>query len=242
MAQIQRSSDVAEIHGEHALEFGIGAVVALVLGGLMIYYQGMLMVLGFLLVAGGLAAAVYTGICISKAKSVVQHALTCPYCHGKNSFTEKPMSDVTCVECHRLIPIEDGRILRVSQVRCGFCNTLNYYSEKSVGLLCEECDREIPIAVTDPSRQNEAAHAFSYRSDDKHYDVQMISYAHKNEQQVLAYIQHLLALNRNQVKEMMTSLPCTLLVGVPRMKAELIQKDLARLDAAVDYSETRIAG
>jgi hypothetical protein len=37
----------------------------------------------------------------------------------------------------------------------------------------------------------------------------------------------MLALNRNHVKQMFDELPVTLLTGIPRMKAELLQAQLA---------------
>jgi 4'-phosphopantetheinyl transferase EntD len=37
----------------------------------------------------------------------------------------------------------------------------------------------------------------------------------------------MLALNRNQVKQMLEEVPITLLTGIPRMKAEMLQAQLA---------------
>ncbi|MBL8087993.1 MAG: hypothetical protein JNM85_07995 [Chthonomonas sp.] len=235
MPHTERSSDVQEVHGEHALEFGIGGLVAVLLGALFIYYQGTLFVLGILLAVGGTASLGYAIYCYQQIKKVPSFSIACPYCHGKNVFTEEPQEDETCVQCHRLMPIVKGRLLRVSQVRCGFCGTLNYYSEKSVGLLCEECDREIPIAVSD-GMATEATHKFAAKTDDKRYELILTETGHKNEQ-LIQHLQHLLALNRNQVKDMIAAVPCTLLTNVPRMKAELVQKDLAKFEGKTDIIE-----
>ncbi len=239
MSRVERSSDLIEQHGEHVLEFGVGGLVALVLGGLMIYYQGLLLYLGVLLVLGGVAAIGYAGREYSELKKVpVGATISCPYCHAKNIFAAVPEDDETCRECHRLMPIVQGTVLKVAQVRCGFCNTLNYYSEKSVGLICESCDREIPIATTGEACA--AAHHYSFKQDDKKYDLVLTASGTKNEQLIQA-LQHLLALNRNQVKEILQQLPCTLMSGVPRLKAEMIQKDLAKVDAKTETIETKPA-
>lgn len=236
MPHTQRSSDVIEVHGEHALVAAIGGVVALLLGALFIYYKGMLMILGYLLAVGGIGGIAYAIYCYSQIKKVPVSHISCPYCHAKNTFVDVPKDDETCTECHRLMPIINGRVLRVSQVRCGFCGTLNYYSEKSVGLICEQCDREIPIAVSDAGGGSDAAHTYSFKQDDKKYELVLIATGHKNEQ-LISHLQHLLALNRNQVKDMLVNLPCTLLTGVPRLKAEMVQKDIAKFEGACDIRE-----
>ncbi|MBL8040508.1 MAG: hypothetical protein JNM04_04085 [Chthonomonas sp.] len=236
MPTVTRSSDVVEAYGERALIFGLSGLAAAVLGGLLLKYQSMI-ALGWLLLPGGLVAIGYAIYVATQIKSVAGHAITCPYCHAKNAFTEKPTSDVRCDECNRQMPIVDGVLLRVSQVRCGFCNTLNYYSEKSVGLICENCDREIPIANESGATINRAATSFAYKEDTKHYDVILTATGHKNEL-LINYLQHLLALNRNQVKQMIADLPCTVLVGVTHLKAEMVTKELAKFEGTTEIPES----
>ena len=62
----------------------------------------------------------------------------------------------------------------------------------------------------------------------------LISYGHKTEE-VINTLQHMLALNRNQVKAMLEDLPVTLLTGIPRKKAEMLKAQLATHDAAADF-------
>lgn len=237
MPQVQRSSDVVETHAEHALAFGIGAVVALALGGLFIYYQGMLTLLGYLLVLGGLAAGGYAVYCALQIRKVTTFKVECPMCHATNVFLEQPMSDVSCRDCHRLIPIVDGRVLRVYQVRCGFCNRLNYYSDKSPGLICEECDREIPLATSGAAQPPKAFTTYARHDDDKAYDLVLIAQGHKTEE-LISCLQHMLALNRNQVKDILTSLPATLMTGIPRKKAEMLAAQISLHEAAAEIVET----
>lgn len=237
MPEVQRSSDVVETHAERALTFGICGVVAIVLGGVMIYYQGMLLYLGYLLVLGGLAAAItaaYWGLQIRKVESV---QTICPYCQKKNSLTVAPSRDFACTYCHRMIPVENGRILKVFQVRCGFCNALNFYSEKAQGLLCESCDRVIPIATADGEQAKSFA-TYARQDDERLYDLILIAQGHKTEELISA-LQHMLALNRNQVKQMLTELPVTLLTGITRKKAEMLTAQLALHEGAAEFRETQ---
>ncbi|MBS1706413.1 MAG: hypothetical protein JST40_11090 [Armatimonadetes bacterium] len=239
MSQVQRRSDVVETYSVLMLQYGIGGVVAVLLGGLMVYYRGMLMYLGILLLLAGLAALGYAIFCYNECRKVPPGTvISCPYCHAKNTYTDTPADDQTCTECHRLMPIVEGRVLRVSQVRCGFCNTLNYYSEKSVGLICESCDREIPIAVAEGQSGSAAAHTYSFKQDTARYDL-VLREGNAKSEQLIQHLQHLLALNRNQVKEILGNLPATLLTGIPRMKAEMLQKDLSHMDAVAEFSESR---
>jgi len=233
MSKPTRSSDIIEGHSEKALSYGICGLIAIGLGALMIYYKGMLLYLGMLLVAGGAAAVIYAIYCAMQVRKVPTVTLACPYCSAKNTLTSQPESDFSCTSCHRLIPVENSRILPVYQVRCGFCNHLNYYSPKSVGLICEECDREIPIA--NEGRTGEKFFAqYTQHDDDKTYELVLVSQGHKNEE-LIQCLQHMLALNRNQVKDMLNSLPVTLLTGIPRRKAEMLTAQLAIHEGKAEY-------
>ncbi len=234
MSKPVRSSDIVEGHSEKALSFGIGGIVALGLGALMIYYQGMLMYLGYILALGGIAAIIYAIYCAMQVRKVPTVSLVCPYCSSKNTLTAQPEVDFSCTSCHRLIPVQDGKMLPVFQVRCGFCNHLNYYSPKSIGLICEECDREIPIA--NEAKQGEKFFAqYTHHDDDKLYELVLVGQGHKTEE-LIQCLQHMLALNRNQVKDMLAAMPVTLLTGIPRKKAEMLSAQLALHDGKAEFT------
>jgi len=223
MADVQRSSDVVEAFSERALLAGIGGLVSVAIGAVLMYYGGMGIGLGVVLAVAGVVGIVYAVYEVSKARQVDSYPVECPYCNKTNRLTAKPEKDFTCRECHRLVPVQDGRILRVFQVRCGFCNELNWYSEKSEGLLCESCNHEIPIATASgaPSR----ASAYAVQEDSQLYELVLLAHDHHTDD-LINCLQHMLALNRNQVKDMLTELPATLLTGIPRKKAELLKAQL----------------
>jgi len=199
----------------------------------------MLMTLGFLLLAFGFVSVSYAIWVALQVRKVVHIKAECPYCQGKNVLTAAPESDFTCTHCHRSIPVVDGRFLKVFQVRCGFCNELAYYSEKSVGLICENCDRVIPIATEDGAAPAKNFGAFARKDDDRPYDLVLLAPGHKGEE-LVACLQSMLALNRNQVKQMLTELPVTLLSGVPKRKADMLAAQIAMHDGAADVVETAV--
>lgn len=231
----QRSSDVVEIHSARALSFGLSGLIAVALGALFVFYQSMFVGLGWLFIAGGGAAILYGIYCALQVRKVTYVKLVCPYCSASNSLTEQPEHDFNCISCHRMIPFRNGAVQPVYQVRCGFCNHLNYYNDASVGLICESCDREIPIAVAEGVEQKKFFQAYTHKDDDALYELILVSSGNKTEE-VINTLQHMLALNRNQVKQMLDELPVTLLTGIPRRKAEMLKAQLALHDATAEFN------
>lgn len=239
MPDVQRSSDIAESHASEALIYGVCGLVAVGFGGLCYAYKGMLMYAGIILVLGGLAAIGFAIKKFTQIKKVTSVSQTCPYCKAKNELLAEATESFSCVECHRLIPVFNGEILEVFQVRCGFCNHLNYYNPQSVGLICEECDREIPIATADGRLATKSFHAFSRHDDDRAYDLILAEEGPKHEE-MIACLQHMLALNRNQVKQMLEELPVTLLSGVPKMKADMLSAQISTHGGVASVSESPV--
>ncbi len=236
MEKPTRSSDVVEVHSEHALAFGLGGVAGLALGALLLKYQGdgWLVGLAYVLVIGGVGAVIYAIYCALQIRKVESVSVTCCYCHHVNRLVEAPTTDFSCLECHRMVPVAaDGRVLPVSQVRCGFCNELNYYSEKTEVLICEFCDHEIPIAQEEGKPTKHVPRGYAITEDDRLYELVLVAYGPKTED-LIAALQHMLALNRNQVKQMLTELPVTVLTGITRKKAEMLQAQLSIHEGASD--------
>lgn len=143
----QRSSDLVETLMARA--FGVGglAVVALFAGAVMFAYRGDSgLPLAIVLLSIGVLLFGYAGFCVIKSRKVGAYKMVCPMCRAINGFESAPMEDVICRECHRRIPVENGRILPLQQISCGACNESNWYSDRTKSLLCESCGREIAIA------------------------------------------------------------------------------------------------
>lgn len=237
MPQVQRSSDIVEMHSEKALSFAFGGIISLAIGGLLFAYRGsgMFVPLGTVLAIIGTSCLSYAGYCLLQVRKVTSVAVFCPYCSAKNGVLSTPNDDFTCIDCHRLIPIRDGQPLTVQQVRCGFCNELNYYSEKTDVLLCETCNHEIPITHEEGYvSKKRLPSAYAVTEDEGLYDLVLVSHGHKTEE-LIGALQHLLALNRNQVKQILTETPVTLMSGIPRRKAESVKTQLNRFEALVEF-------
>ncbi len=224
--------------GERALYFGVGGVVAFLIGLLFFNYQrqgGMLIGFAWVMMIAGVVGILLAGYVGLQARKVTGIRIQCVYegCGANNEFTEFPTEDFRCTKCNRLVPILDGKVLPVEQVRCGYCNTLNYYSEKNDLLVCENCDREIPLA-TGSNPQRHVARAYAITDDERLYELVLVSAGNKTEE-VITVLQSMLALNRNQVKNILEDLPAVLLTGIPRKKAELLSAQLAIHDASAEF-------
>ncbi len=234
MPTVQRSSDVVESHSERAVMAGIGGIIVLAIGIVLFIFgsEGMFVGLAWVLLIGGAAALAYAIYCAMQVRGVSSYDITCPYCSSKVSLVAPPDRDVSCRSCLRMIPIIDGKPIHVTQVRCGYCNALNYYSDKTVALLCEECNHEIPISRADGMTSQSR---FAVVDDDKTYELRLLAYEHATEE-LISSLQSALALNRNQVKQMLQELPCTLLTGIPKRKAEMLTAQLSQHGATCQYS------
>ncbi len=233
MHPVERSTDKKEEYSGNGLTAVVPGLVMMTLGGLLIHYQSSLTLFGILLAAAGVGAVIFGARQFFLIRKVTDHTIDCPFCDYRNHLTEPPQIDFRCEGCSRQVPIEAGVILKVYQVRCGFCNHLNYYSEKSTGLICEECDREIPIATDEETHAKKVFQAYTIHDDDQTYDL-VLEKAPKSEE-MISCLQHMLALNRNQVKDLLEEIPVTLLTGIPKKKAELLKAQLTVHDGQADF-------
>lgn len=222
--RIKRTSDVIELISERAFYFFGGGVACGALAFLFLRYKGdgMFVGLGSVLALAAIGLIGY-GIKVALGtRKVASFSVDCPICTERNELVAKPENeDVTCVACNHLIPIKDGNVLPVEQVRCGFCNSLNYYSEKTELLICETCNHEIPITQEEGKPTKQLPKGYAVVDDNQSYELVLIDGGKKDEE-IIKVLQHMLALNRNQVKDMLEETPVTLLQGIPRMKAEML--------------------
>ncbi len=246
MAQIARRTDVIEAKAALAIPLVLGAICALGLSALLFIFRGdgMLLGLAWVLIVGAIAAIGYACYVGWLAKQETSHsfAVECVYCHERIELLEPPGDeDVTCTQCHRLIPMKNSVPLPVFEVRCGFCNTLNFYSDKSQFLICENCDREIPITTAEDLPQKAIPKGYVVDEDNSPYEVTLdaIPNAEHPGEDLIGCLQHMLALNRTQVKDLLANLPTTLLVGIPKKKAEMLRAQLTAHGATANYTQVK---
>jgi len=236
----EKTSDVIEERSEVALEYVLGGVVVLLLGLLLFRYNDYkygeyIKGLSYIFIAGGVLSAIYGFSRAWKVREVPGIGVECCYCKKINKVTEAPTGDFLCSYCNRSIPILDGTVMQVFQVRCGYCNELNYYNAKTEVLICEKCDREIPIAQEEGKGRKHLPRGFVVQDDPNLYDLVLAETGPK-EEELIPVLQHMLALNRKQVKQIMEEVPAVLLTGITRKKAEMLAAQLAAHDAKAEYN------
>ncbi|MBN8691131.1 MAG: hypothetical protein J0L72_10145 [Armatimonadetes bacterium] len=145
MSDIKRASDLIEINMQQAAMAGGGAVLCLLIGVPMVAYQSSLMILGWLLIGFATIAIVFAIIKMVASKSIPVERVQCPYCQQLNALTGKPTSEFTCMHCLRLVPFENGLMLPVYKVNCESCQKQNFFSKKTIKLICEDCGKEINL-------------------------------------------------------------------------------------------------
>jgi ribosomal protein L7/L12/ribosomal protein L37AE/L43A len=233
-----RLTNVREQYAERALYFFLGAAALGVASTLMfIYGRGIVMVAELLLLLA-LVALGFSVFFITKIKKIPSSSITCPFCGNVNAFLRPPTDDFNCEGCHRMVPIQDGKVMEVMQVRCGYCNALNFYSLKTEVLICENCDREIPIANEDGVPSKSIPRSFLRVDDDSLYELVLTDPGRSKEQAILE-IQRLLALNRNIVREMVENPPQVLLTKIAKQKAEMVQKELFAHGIRSEYRQVQ---
>jgi ribosomal protein S27AE len=171
---------------------------------------------------------------------VASYTATCPYCGHDTEFIEEPKDDFTCGECHRRVPVQDGKVLDITGIRCGFCGALNFMSDKTQVLICEECDREIPLLDAKTGEMRHAAKGFARADDESQYELVLVGIPKDKAAQdsLISTLQHMLAMTRNQVKEMFDSMPAVLLKGINRRKAEMLRAQIEAADGTADLRPT----
>lgn len=235
---IKRTSDIIELIAEKSITFAFFSVCGMAFSALLLYYRGqtgMFVPLAIVILIISVPVFLYAIFNAFQIRKVAAISIICPYCEFNNQVTETPTDDICCRGCNRLIPInEQGEILKVSQVRCGFCNALNFYSEKTEVLLCEECNHEVPIATDDDRPHKSMPSFYAVKDDDMMYELVLIAHGPKTEE-LITTLQQMLALNRNQVKQLLGELPAVLLTGINRRKAEMLKAQLTIHDGMAEF-------
>lgn len=223
MPLVERSTDVIEIHWENAFIFGGLGILGLL--GSWIFRRYDNIPLSWVLLVIGLVLFIIGAKRVYQVRHVSGYGYTCPYCSETNILTSSAKDDFCCEKCRRMIPIENGEVLEVFTVRCNYCSEINYYSPKTEVLICESCAHEIPISLDDGRERKVLPKFYAVKEDDSLYELILVDRGPDTED-LIKCLQQMLALNRNQVKQILEELPATLLSGIPKLKAEILQQQL----------------
>jgi len=235
---LQRRSDVLEMITERFLAFSLGGGVAIAGAALLFKLKGdgTLVGLAYVLAVGGAASICLAFYAVWGIRKVSSFDSLCPYCEEVNTMTSPPEDDFRCVNCNRLIPVRDGKVLAVTPALCEHCGKLNYYSAKTELLLCEECNHRVTMAGHADSGRSIPRSFIPLQEDLSPYELILVDPGHHTED-VARVLQQMLALNRAQVRQLMLDAPIQLLSGITRRKAEVLQAQLAIHDAAAEFRQ-----
>lgn len=138
-----RASDVVEQNTTHAAISGGIAVVCLILGVVFFSYGAVPLAIVLFVISAG--CGVFAGIRLFQNSQVPIERVACPYCQHVNALTGAPQGDFTCQKCLRRVPVENGVVMPVYKVPCEHCQTPNFFSRRTIKLICEECGKEVNL-------------------------------------------------------------------------------------------------
>ena len=114
--------------------------------------------LGGLLIAGGAGLGclgLYRGI---QTRALPAIPFFCPYCNGKNLFTQRPRTDFDCEHCNRTVHFSDGEPSAVRAVECMNCHAQHRVPVTLARYVCDKCNALMDLsAESAPASQNAPA-------------------------------------------------------------------------------------
>ncbi len=237
----EKRSDVVEVHWERAIRWGVLGVVC-ILGGLFFLRYGRdwagidLTSLSWVPIVAGPVMVIYAISEGINSRKVPSYTTMCSYCGHEMVFTAAPEEDFVCDGCGRRVPVKDGQVLSVTAVRCGYCQALNYMSEKTLVLICEECDREIPLLDPETGETRHVPRGFARVDDESLYELVLVNMGREKEA-VMKSLQTMLAINHAQALKLVEELPVSLLSGINRRKAEMLRAQLEANGAVAELKQ-----
>lgn len=175
-------------------------------------------------------------------------SFACPYCGTKTSFLTAPTEDFTCEGCNRDVHFTDGEPVAVRTIVCQACKAEHKVAVTVQRYVCDRCNR--PLRIT-ANADYAAVMAGLDSGDDEegggqNYDVLLISYDHRKENEIAFKLQNILIINNKETHRLMhtASSSSPLIVGqnLTVRKAEAIRRQLQDLGATATLRPTTIAG
>lgn len=243
-------TDVKEEVWMHSLGAAFTGLCILVGAGILFYFMRFLVpgtILGPVRIVLGLAMltgasicgiALYFGALANKMASVV---FPCPYCNSEMRFPAAPAEDFDCEFCNRTVHFLNGRPLPVQTVLCRSCRTEHRVASNVQHYICDNCNRPLLLPWMRDSQDVRIADS----AEDamlQNYDVLLVAYDRRRENELAFKIQNLLVVNLNEARRLISTVSSQdpLIVGhdVPQRKAEAIRRQLQELGATATMRPT----
>lgn len=251
-----RVSDVQEVEWSEAIALGVRGILVAIVAGIVLYFFKRLLppiatsttVLEMLAVIGILSGLAIMLVAVRRAFQA-RHAGTvlvqCPYCDADNKFLEAPTTDFTCEHCDRQVHYENGAMIPVLEVECQSCHAKHRVAENVHRYVCDSCNRALKLGKAG----TDANASFGANTGDallQNYDVLLVAFDRRKENEMAFKLQNLLVVNMNEARRLMhTAGPTTPLLvaqNVPERKANSIRQQLQELGATSRVQPTASAG
>jgi len=242
MAQTTTISEVQERAFIESIGAALTGIAIFVIAGILFYFMKFWLIdatslligrvfmgIAMLVGVGILGAAIYNGALSRKTAGV---GFACPYCEKTMQFLAPPTDDFECEHCNRIVHIKNGVPAEVRVVTCQACRTNHRVAIVTQSYVCDNCNRPLRLAwiKQDPKVGNEEREGVL-----QNYDVLLIAFDRRHENELAFKIQSLMVINLNDARKAMTTAtsqtPLTVGHDLPQRKAEAIRRQLQELGA-----------
>ena len=202
-------------------------------------------VFGGLLIVGGAglgSLGLYRGM---QTRNLPAVPFFCPYCNGKNLFTERPRADFDCELCNRTVHFVSGEPAAVRAVECGNCHAQHRVSVTQARYVCDNCNALMDLSA-EPTPANAAQTAASNgAAAPPQYDVVLTSFDPECLSELAAMVQNLLAVNAEEASRLLDTLsaesPIVAGYSLPERRAETALLQMRDLGANVMLRPAAVA-
>lgn len=243
-------TDIKEEVWLHSLGAAFTGICIFVVAGLLFYFMQFWMspdILGAARVVAALAMSVglIIGVIAIRNGALTDRMATvsvaCPYCDREMRFPTQPTTDYDCDHCSRTVHYDGGKPIPVQTVVCRACRAEHRVSVNVQQYTCDSCNRGLQLPWI---RTTQPAGIVGDTEDAllQNYDVLLIAYDRRQENDLAFKIQNLLVVNLNEAKRLMgtASSQSPLIVGydLPPRKAEAVRRQLLELGATATMRPT----
>ena len=152
-----------------------------------------------------------------------------------------PTIDFDCEFCHRTVHFDTGRPIPVQTIVCRACRAEHRVAVNVQRYTCDSCNRALALPWIRADRDG----GIRDNTEDamlQNYDVLLIAYDRRRENDMAFKVQNLLVVNLNEARRLMgaVSSQTPLILGhdLPQRKAEAIRRQLQELGATATMRPT----
>lgn len=196
-------------------------------------------ILGGLLILGGAglgSVGLYRGI---QARNLPAVPFFCPYCNGKNLFTQRPHTDFDCEHCNRLVHFTNGEASPVRAVECMKCHAQHRVPVTLARYVCDKCnalmDLSVEAAPTSDAPLNGQPAASVETAASLNFDLVLMAFDPECKDEMAALLQNLLVVNLEEAHRLLDTIsgdsPLVAGYGLPERQAESAMLQMRDLGA-----------